>query len=64
MKKLTLVVIATAVVGFVAGMWAEGTIAGHHSETTVAPPTISPFEMQQSVKPKDLPPQYMQGDYN
>jgi hypothetical protein len=77
MLKMILIVVATAVLAFAAGIWADSTMASHHpaqanavtapSTETSAPsttPTISPYEMHLKVKPNDLPVQYMQGDYN
>ena len=76
MLKMILIVVATAVLAFAAGIWAESTMASHHlakanavnapsdTSATSTPPTISPYEMHLKVKPSDLPVQYMQGDYN
>ena len=76
MLKMILIVVATAVLAFAAGIWAESTMASHHlakanavsaptdTSATSTPPTISPYEMHLKVKTHDLPVQYMQGDYN
>jgi hypothetical protein len=77
MLKMILIVAATAVPAFAAGIWAESTMARHQSaeanavstpstetSATSTPSTISPYEMHLKVKPHDLPVQYMQGDYN
>jgi hypothetical protein len=75
MLKMILIVVATAVLAFAAGIWAESTMASHHlakanavkapSDTSAtSTPTISPHEMHLKVKPNDLPVQYMQGDFN
>jgi hypothetical protein len=65
MVKIIPVVVATAIASFAAGMWTQGKIAVPATATpatTVS--TISPFEMQLTVKPRDVPVQYMQGDFN
>ena len=66
MVKIIPVVIATAVASFAAGVWTQGKLAGAPFTGTAATTasTISPFEMQLTVKPRDLPVQYMQGDFN
>jgi hypothetical protein len=76
MLKMILIVATTAVPAFAAGIWAESTMAGHHpaqanaitapSTETSAPstPTNSPYDMHLKLKTRDLPVQYMQGDYN
>jgi hypothetical protein len=67
MIKIILVVVATAVPAFAAGIWTEATLVEHpRTETRVVstPSTISPSEMHGKVKPDDLPVQYMQGDFN
>jgi hypothetical protein len=65
MLKMTLIVAATAVVGFGAGVWTKSTMADHRPKEATAASTISPFEMQMKVKPNDLPVQYLRGDaYN
>jgi hypothetical protein len=67
MVKIIPVVIATAVASFGAGVWTEGKLAGAAPASGTAATTastISPFEMQLTVKPRDLPVQYMQGDFN
>jgi hypothetical protein len=66
MLKTALIVAATAVLSFGAGIWTEATLAEHHRTETGAvsiPSTISPAEMHRKVKPDDLPVQYMQGDF-
>jgi hypothetical protein len=67
MVKTTLIVIATAIPAFGAGIWTEATMAEHQrTETRVVShtSTVSPSEMHLKVKPDDLPVQYMQGDFN
>jgi hypothetical protein len=67
MVKIILIVVATAVPAFGAGIWTEATLVEHQrTETRVVstPSTISPSEMHRKVKPDDLPIQYMQGDFN
>jgi hypothetical protein len=74
MLKMILIVVATAVLAFAAGIWAESTIASHHlakanavnapSDTSATSTRVSPYEMHLKVKPNDLPVQYMQGDFN
>jgi hypothetical protein len=67
MIKFVLAVVLTAIPAFAAGMWTQGTLAGHHAPESIPASnvsTISPSEMQRKVKPDDLPIQYMQGDFN
>ena len=66
MVKIIPVVCATAIASFGAGVWTQGKLAGAPATGTAATSasTISPFEMQLTVKPRDLPVQYMQGDFN
>jgi hypothetical protein len=65
MVKIVPVVIVIAVASFGAGVWTQGKLAGAPVTATAATAsTISPFEMQLTVKPRDLPIQYMQGDFN
>ena len=67
MVKIILIVVATAIPAFGAGIWTEATLTEHQrTETSVVsiPSTISPSEMQRGVKPDELPVQYMQGDFN
>jgi hypothetical protein len=68
MVKIILIVVATAIPAFGAGMWTEATVAEHQrTEIRVVSPTsstISPSEMHRNVKPNDLPVQYMEGDFN
>ena len=66
MVKIIPVVIATAIASFAAGVWTQGKLAGAPLTGTAAAAasTISSFEMQLTVKPRDLPVQYMQGDFN
>jgi hypothetical protein len=66
MGKIILVVVATAVPAFAAGVWTEASLAERHRPEirTGSTPTISPSEMHRQVKPGDLPVQYMQGDFN
>jgi|307.fasta_scaffold2193898_1 hypothetical protein len=65
MVKIIPVVVATAIASFAAGVWTQGKLAVPATATAAtAASTISPFEMQLSVKPRDLPVQYMQGDFN
>jgi hypothetical protein len=61
MLKIILVVAATAVPAFGAGIWTASTMAHEHSieaNVTAASSTISPYEMQLA----DLPVQYTEGD--
>ena len=65
MLKIILVVAATAVPAFGAGIWTASTMAHEHSieaNVTAASSIISPYEMQFKVKPADLPVQYTEGD--
>ena len=57
MVKIIPVVIATAIAGFGAGVWTQVKLAGAPVTGTAATTTstISPFEMQLTVKPRDLP---------
>jgi hypothetical protein len=67
MVKIILIVVATAIPAFGAGIWTEAAVAEHQrTETRVvsSTSTISPSEMHRRVKPDDLPVQYMQGDFN
>jgi hypothetical protein len=67
MVKIILILVATAVPAFGAGMWAEAALVEHQRTETSAVSTlstISPSEMHLKMKPQDLPVQYMQGDYN
>jgi hypothetical protein len=66
MIRIIPVAIATAIASFGAGVWAQGKLAGAPVTATAATTasTISPFDMQLGVKPRDLPVQYMQGDFN
>ena len=65
MIKIILVVVATAVPAFAAGIWTATEVEHQRTETRVVstPSTISPSEMHRKVKPDDLPVQYMQGDF-
>ena len=64
MMKIILVVLPTAILGFGAGVWAQGERHPKQAVAVDAPLTITPSEMQRSIKPNDLPAQYMKGDYN
>jgi hypothetical protein len=65
MVKIIPVVVATAIASFAAGVWTQGKFAVPVTATAATTAsTISPFEMQLTVKPRDLPVQYMQGDFN
>ena len=66
MGKIILVVVATAVPAFVAGVWTQTSLAERHRPEirTSSASTISPSEIHREVKPGDLPVQYMQGDFN
>ena len=67
MGKIILVVVATAVPAFAAGVWTQASLAERHRpeiRTSSTPSTISPLEMHRKVKPDDLPVQYMEGDFN
>jgi hypothetical protein len=66
MLKMALIVAATAVPAYAAGIWTASTTAPLPAEanTVISPSTISPYDMQLKVKPHDLPVQYMQGDFN
>jgi hypothetical protein len=63
MMKIILVALPTAVLSFAAGTWAEGEFHPRQAVPAEAPVTISPSEMQRSMKPSDLPVQYMKGDF-
>jgi hypothetical protein len=65
MVKTVAVVVAIAITSFAAGVWTQGKLAAPvatAAATTAS--TISPLEMQLTVKPRDLSVQYMQGDFN
>ena len=65
MLKMILVVAATAVPAFGAGVWMGSTAAPNRSVAingTTTPSTISPYEMQLKMRPDDLPIQYVKGD--
>jgi hypothetical protein len=67
MLKIALIVAATAILAFGAGMWTASTMARPlpaEANAVISPSTISPYEMQLNVKPHDFPVQYMQGDFN
>jgi hypothetical protein len=67
MIKIVVIVVATAVPAFGAGIWTRATLIEHQRTQTrvvIIPPTISPSEMHREVKADDLPVQYMQGDFN
>ena len=66
MVKIILIVVATAVPAFGAGIWTATLVEHQRTETGVVSTssTISPSEMHRKVKPDDLPIQYMQGDFN
>lgn len=67
MVKIILILVATAVPAFAAGVWTQATLAGHHATESIPASdlaSISPYEMQLKVKPNDLPVQYMKGDFN
>ena len=66
MVKSILIVVATAVPAFGAGIWTATQVYHQRNETGVVstPSTISPSEMHRKVKPDDLSVQYMQGDFN
>jgi len=62
MAKIILVLVATAVPVFAAGVWTQATLAGRHAAEGIPAnnlATISPSKMQLKVKPDDLPVQYM-----
>jgi hypothetical protein len=66
MAKIILMLVATAVPAFAAGVWTQSTLAGRHAAESIPAnnlSTISPYEMQLKVKPDDLPVQYMKGDF-
>jgi hypothetical protein len=67
MGKIILLVVATAVAAFAAGVWTQASMAernGPEMRTSSTPFTISPLEMHRKVKPGDLSVQSMQGDFN
>jgi hypothetical protein len=51
MAKIILILVATAVPAFAAGVWTQATLARRHAA-------------EGKVKPDDLPVQYMNGDFN
>ena len=61
MGKIILVVVATAVPAFVAGVWTQTSLAERHRPEIRASSasTISPLEMHGKMKPSDLSVQYM-----
>jgi hypothetical protein len=62
MAKIILVLVATAVPAFAAGVWTQATLAGRLAAESIPAnnlATISSSEMQLKVKPDDLPVQYM-----
>jgi hypothetical protein len=64
MVKTILILVATAVPAFAAGVWTQATLAGRHAAEVIPVATISPYEMHLKVKPDELPVQYMKGDFN
>jgi hypothetical protein len=66
MVKSIVIVVATAVPAFGAGIWTQATLAEHQRTQTrvVSIPSISPLEMHRKVKPDDLQVQYMEVDFN
>ena len=66
MVKIILLLVATAVPAFGAGIWTATLVEHQRTETGVVstPSSILPSEMHRKVKPDDLPVQYMQGDFN
>jgi hypothetical protein len=67
MIKSIVIVIATAVPAFGAGIWTQATLAEHQrtqSRVVSITSTISPSEMQRKIMVDDLPVQHMQGDFN
>jgi hypothetical protein len=67
MVRIIVIVVATAVPAFGAGVWTQATRAEHQrTQTRVVgmASTISPSELHRKVKADDLPVQYMQGDFN
>ena len=65
MVKIILILVATAVPAFAAGVWTQAKLARRHAAAEVIPAaTISPYDMHLKVKPDDIPVQYMNGDFN
>jgi hypothetical protein len=54
MLKIVLIVVATAVLAFAAGVWTKSTVLAT-SAVTPNPSTLSPSEMHLKVNPRDLP---------
>ena len=61
MVKIILIVVATAVPAFGAGIWTATVVEHPEFRVASAPSTISPSKMHRRLKPDDLPVQYMQG---
>jgi hypothetical protein len=62
MLKMILVVVATAILAFAAGVWTKSTVLAT-SALAPAPATLSPAEMHLKVQPSDLPVQQVD-NYN
>ncbi len=67
MIRTTLIVAATAIPAFGAGIWTHTLLAGHQraeAGTVSFLSTMSPLEMHRNVNPDNLPVQYMQDHYD
>ncbi len=67
MIRTTLIVAATAIPAFGAGIWTHTLLAEHQraeAGTVSFLPTISPLEMHRNMKADNLPVQYMQGNFD
>jgi hypothetical protein len=62
MLKMILVVVATAILAFAAGVWTKSTVLATGA-LAPAPATLSPAEMHLKVQPSDLPLQQVD-NYN
>ncbi len=67
MIRTTLIVAATAIPAFGAGMWTHTLLPEYHraeAGTVSFLRMISPLEMHRTLKHHNLPVQHMQGDFN
>ena len=61
MLKMTLIVVATALVAFMAGVWTKSTVLATGTRSAVA--SVSPYELHLKVRPGDLPAQAIDSLY-
>ncbi len=58
MLKLIIIVVATAILAFAAGVWTKSTVLATNALQPTSS-TLSPAEMQLRVNPRDLPVQHV-----